>query len=125
MARTDYASAFRINAASGQAAQSPYAQHVEEMVIQILLTDPGERVDLPTFGCGLRRLLFAPNSDALQATAQLIVQQNLTQWLGSQIQVQAVTVDTGPNNDASQLLIEVQYVLVETQSLQTTSVQVS
>lgn len=125
MARTDYASPFRINVASGQAAQSAYAQHVEEMVIQILLTDPGERVDLPTFGCGLRRLLFAPNSDALQATAQLIVQQNLTQWLGNQIQVQAVTVDTGPNNDASQLLIGVQYVLVETQSLQATSVQVS
>ena len=58
MARTDYACPFRIDPASNQAAQSPYAQHVVEMIEQILLTTPGERVDLPEFGCGLRRLLF-------------------------------------------------------------------
>ena len=73
MNRTDYAFPFRIDPGSAQAAQSPYAVHVDEMIRQILLTTPGERADLPEFGCGLRRLLFAPNSDALQSTTQMLV----------------------------------------------------
>jgi phage baseplate assembly protein W len=125
MARTDYAFPFRIDTASGQAAQSAYAQHVEDMVLQILLTTPGERADLPEFGCGLRQLLFAPDSDALQTTTQLMVQRSLTQWLGSQITVQTVTVGPGPGGDYSQITVEVSYTLLETQSLQTTQVVVN
>lgn len=125
MNRTDYAFPFRIDPSSGQAAQSPYATHVDEMIRQILLTAPGERADLPEFGCGLRQLLFAPNSDALQATTQLIVQRSLMLWLGNQITVQTVTVTPGPGGDYSQIAVEVGYVLLETQSLQQTLVVVS
>ncbi len=125
MNRTDYAFPFRIDPSCGQAAQSPYATHVDEMIRQILLTAPGERADLPEFGCGLRQLLFAPNSDALQATTQLIVQRSLTLWLGNQITVQSVTVTPGPGGDYSQIDVEVGYVLLETQSLQQTLVVVN
>ena len=58
------------------------------MIRQVLLTDPGERVCLPTFGAGLRRLLFAPMSAQLQATTKMIVTQALKTWLGNQITVQ-------------------------------------
>jgi phage baseplate assembly protein W len=125
MARSDYAFPFRINPASGQAAQSPYATHVDEMIRQILLTSPGERADLPEFGCGIRQLLFAPNSDALQASTRLLVQQSLTQWLGNQIQVIAVTVGSGPGDDESQIVVQIQYTLLETQSTQLTEIVVS
>ena len=66
------------------------------MIRQILLTTPGERADLPEFGCGLRQLLFAPNSDALQATTQLIIQRSLDLWLSDQIKVQTITRRAGP-----------------------------
>ena len=125
MARSDYAFPFRINPASGQAAQSPYATHVDEMIRQILLTSPGERADLPEFGCGIRQLLFAPNSDALQASTRLLVQQSLTQWLGNQIQVIAVTVGSGPGDDESQIVVQIQYTLLETQPTQLTEIVVS
>ena len=125
MLRSDYAFPFRIDATSGQAAQSAYAAHVDQMIRQVLLTTPGERADLPTFGCGLRQLLFAPNSDALQATTQVLVQDSLNRWLGNQIQVQKVAVSGGQNGDDLQLLVEVDYVLIETQSLQTTQIQVA
>ena len=125
MARADYAFPFRIDPASGQAAQSAYAAHVEQMICQVLLTTPGERADLPTFGCGLRQLLFAPNSDALQATTQILVQQGLTTWLANQVQVQRVTVSGGPDGDDSQLVVDIQYVLIETQTLQTTQITVT
>ena len=125
MARSDYAFPFRIAASSGQAAQSPYAAHVDEMIRQVLLTTPGERADLPSFGCGIRQLLFAPNSTALQATTQILVQQSLNQWLANQIQVQKVSVTSGDGGDDSTLLVQIDYLLIETQSLQTTQLQVS
>lgn len=125
MARSDYAFPFRIDPASGQAAQSAYVGHVEQMILQVLLTTPGERADLPSFGCGLRQLLFAPNSDALQATTSILVQQSLATWLGDQVQVKKVTVNEGPGGDYSQLVVEIDYVVIETQSLQTTQVRVT
>src|ERR1700733_5467126 len=94
MIRKDFRYPFAIDAASGQAAQTDYASHVEQMIQQVLLTDPGERVCLPTFGAGLRRLLFAPMNASLGATTKLIVQQALNQWLGNQITVQDVIVTT-------------------------------
>jgi len=122
MSRHDYAFPFRIDPVSGQAAQSPYGTHVEQMIRQVLLTAPGERVDLPEFGCGLRQLIFAPNSDALQATTQLIVRKALDRWLGNQIDVQNVRVSSGPGGDESQIVVEIDYLLIETRSKETTEI---
>jgi len=122
MARHDYAFPFRIDPASGQAARSGYAAHVEQMIRQVLLTDPGERVDLPEFGCGVRQLIFAPNSDALAATTQLIVLQSLNKWLGDQIQVQKVAV-TRP--EPAQLFIQIEYVLIDTQAQRSLEMKVT
>jgi phage baseplate assembly protein W len=125
MDRSDYKYPFRIDPASGQAAQTPYDAHVEQMIRQVLLTAPGERADLPQFGCGIRQLLFAPHSQALDATTKILVQQALNRWLGSQIQVQKVTVGPPEQGDQAQLLIEIDYVLIETRTNKQTVVLVS
>jgi len=114
MQRHDYAFPFRIDSASRQGAQTSYESHVEQMIRQVLLTSPGERADLPEFGCGLPRLLFAPLSDALVATTRIQVQQSLNQWLASQIQVQQI--DVTQVDEGSQLLIQISYTLIETLS---------
>ena len=114
MDRHDYAFPFRIDLASGEAAQSPYAVHVDQMIRQVLLTAPGERADLPEFGCGLRQLIFAPHSDALDATTKLVVTQALNRWLSGQIQLTEVKV--APGNDESELLVQIEYLLIETQT---------
>ncbi|MFZ0304759.1 MAG: GPW/gp25 family protein [Terracidiphilus sp.] len=125
MNRSDYAFPFRIDPASGQAAQTSYPTHVDQMIRQVLLTSPGERADLPQFGCGLRQLIFAPNSDALNASTQIMVQQALNQWLGDQITVQQVTVATPSADMENQISIEIAYVLIETQSNQQVTILVS
>lgn len=125
MVRTDYAFPFRIDAASGQAAQANYGTHVDQMIRQVLLTARGERADLPEFGCGLRQLIFAPHSDALNATTQILVQQALNRWLSDQITVQKVTVATPAAGEENQISIEIDYVLIETQSKQQISILVS
>lgn len=127
MIRNDFAFPFHIDAASGQAAQASYQDHVDQMIRQVLLTDPGERVCLPTFGAGLRRLIFAPLTAQLQASAQMTVTQALTTWLANQITVQQVTVDTpvsDPDLAPGTIQITVSYVLIETQSVRQTQVQV-
>ena len=125
MDRSDYKYPFRIDPASGQAAQTPYDAHVEQMIRQVLLTAPGERADLPEFGCGIRQLIFAPHSQALDATTQILVQQALNRWLGNQIQVQNVSVGPPDQGDEAQLLVEIDYVLIETRSRKQTVVLVS
>jgi phage baseplate assembly protein W len=128
--RRDYAFPFRIDPASRQAAQTGYAAHVEQMVRQVLLTAPGERADLPEFGCGLRQLLFAPQTEALEATTRIQVQGALNRWLAGQITVQTVRVISGASAapeaqlDQGALLIEIEYLLVETQTNRQMQVQV-
>jgi phage baseplate assembly protein W len=127
VARSDFAVPFHIDAASGQAAQASYQDHVDQMIRQVLLTDPGERVCLPTFGAGMRRLLFAPLTAQLQASTQIIVTQALNAWLSNQITVQSVTVDTpisSPGLRDGTILVTITYVLIETQSVRQTRVQV-
>ena len=118
MKRQDYAFPFRIDLASRQASQAQgYERHVDQLIRQVLLTAPGERADLPEFGCGVRQLLFAPNSEPLAATAQILIQQSLRRWLAQHIDVQRVLVSAlADAPDGSQLLIRIEYVLRETMS---------
>lgn len=124
MARHDYAFPFRIGP-SGQAVRSDYSKHVGEMVRQVLLTAPGERADLPEFGCGLRRLIFAARSEALEASTKMIVQSSLTRWLGSVIEVKEVGVVPEDETPVEgELDVVVTYTVRETQTDATTTVRV-
>ena len=67
-----------------------YPEHVDQLIRQVLLTSPGERIDRPDFGCGVRRLVFAPNSEISAALAQVTIFQALTRWLGTAITVNDV-----------------------------------
>jgi Bacteriophage baseplate protein W len=119
MTRHDYAFPFRIDAGSQRGAEAAtYADHVDQMLRQLLLTSPGERTCLPEFGCGLRRLLFAPQSDALVATVQIQVRQAIERWLSDQVQLQKVDVVSGATDptsglDVGELRVTVSYVVVD------------
>jgi phage baseplate assembly protein W len=76
----------------GLSALAGAEDHVRDLIEQVLFTAPGERVNRPTFGCGIDRLVFAPNSDELIATTQFLVQGSLQQWLGHLIHVELVDV---------------------------------
>ena len=100
---------------TGHTAQTDLPGHIVDMIEEILLTSPGERVNRPTFGCGVTRLVFAPNSDALAATQQQVVQASLQQWLSDLIRVNAVEVTA----QDSTLLITVTYTIIQSQQQQT------
>jgi phage baseplate assembly protein W len=66
------------------------ARHVDQLMRQVLLTSPGERVNRPAFGCGLRAMVFGPNSEVTAGLAEVTIFQALTEWLGDLIDVERV-----------------------------------
>lgn len=72
------------------AEEDDYAAHVEQLIRQVLLTNPGERVNRPDFGCGIRRMVFAPNSEAAASLTEVTIRQALDRWLSSVIEVAGV-----------------------------------
>jgi uncharacterized protein len=81
--------------------------HIRDLIEQVVFTSPGERVNRPDFGSGLKQLVFAPNSDELATATQFLVQGALQQWLGELIQVETAQVES----DEATLQITVQYVI--------------
>ena len=77
----------------GRSAETAEDEHIRDMIFQVLFTNPGERVNRPDFGCGIKQLVFMPNSDALATATQFLVQGALQRWLDSVIQVESVDVE--------------------------------
>ena len=105
---------YRIGGRGRTAAAVDDDTHIREMIEQLLFTNAGERVNRPNFGTGLLQLVFAPNSDALAAATQFLVQGGLQQWLGDRILIESVQVDSGD----SALRVTVQYVVRASQTRQ-------
>jgi len=70
-----------------------YEKHAKHLIIQTLLTNPGERINRPDFGCGVKQMVFAPNSQITANLAKITIQQALNQWLGSVIVTHEVRVN--------------------------------
>ena len=49
-------------------------------MLQLLLTNPGERVMLPDYGTPLRRLIFEQNDDILKQQARQMIINSLEKW---------------------------------------------
>jgi hypothetical protein len=104
----------------GRTATTGDSDHIRDLIEQVLLTSPGERVMRPEFGAGLLALVFEPNSSTLAATTQFLAQSSLQQHLGAHIVVQAVTVE----NVDSTLQVTVRYSVIADGSSQQTTVVV-
>jgi len=92
----------------GRTATTTEADHIRDLIEQVLFTAPGERVMRPDFGAGLLALVFEPNSSTLASTTQFLVQSGLQRHLSDLIAVNAVTVE---NVDAA-LQVSVAYTVL-------------
>jgi phage baseplate assembly protein W len=99
---------------TGRTASTDPSSHINDLIEQVLLTSPGDRVNRPTFGTGTGQLVFAPNSDTMAMAQQKLIQACLQQWLSDLIQVRSVTVE----NDDAILRITVVYTVIMTQEQQ-------
>jgi uncharacterized protein len=94
----------------GRTATTADDDHIRDMIKLVLFTEPGERVNRPDFGCGLKQLVFAPASDALVAAVEKLVHGSLIRWLDTVISVEAVEVSSGEGT----LEIDIAYARLDT-----------
>lgn len=72
--------------------ESDYARHACQMLIQVLFTNPGERVNRPDFGCGLRRMVFSNGGPAAAGLARITITQAIDKWMATVIEVEKIDV---------------------------------
>jgi phage baseplate assembly protein W len=80
---------------------------VRQSIASILDTEPGERIMLPTFGCGLRRYLMEPNTLTTRTAMQQDISSALEQW---EPRIRLTNVAVTPDEDPSLVWIEIAYV---------------
>jgi phage baseplate assembly protein W len=91
--------------------ETDYSRHVRQMMLQVLFTNPGERINKPDFGCGLRQMVFAPNSVASANLLKVLINKSLIKYLGTLITLNSVEVE--PTD--STLNVNISYILKATQ----------
>ncbi|WP_018185013.1 GPW/gp25 family protein [Kaistia granuli] len=77
----------------GRSALTNADEHVRDLIRQVIFTNPGERVNRPEFGSGVKQLTFAPASDALAAATEQLIHGSLLRWLDAVILVERVSVN--------------------------------
>ena len=92
------------------AEQSDYDSYIRSLIVQVLLTAQGERINRPDFGCSIRRLVFAPMGTGLDSFLQSMIVEAMTRWLSYYVQTVSVSVAS----EAETLLVELEYVVLAT-----------
>ena len=71
---------------------------VKADLLQLLMTEPGERVMMPSFGTGLRRYMFEANDDLSRDRIAELVSLAISRW-EPRIVVNAINVKFGTDED--------------------------
>jgi phage baseplate assembly protein W len=78
----------------GRTATCTEGEHVRQLIEQVMLTSPGERVMRPTYGGALMQRVFEPGGPELLATTQYVVQATLSQELGDRLTVESLVLES-------------------------------
>lgn len=78
---------------SGRTATTNRSGHVRDLLEQLLLTAPGERVMRPEFGAGLQAMVFEPGGAEVATTLQYLAQGAVERHLGDVLALESLTVE--------------------------------
>lgn len=100
----------------GRLAWSEGEASVREGIEIVLKTERGERLRLPTFGAGLRRFLFEPNTTMTRNQLRERITKALLAW-EPRIRIESVEVEPHPE-DAEAAAVTIAYRLVATDAVE-------
>lgn len=101
---------FRIGT-NGRTAQTiSLDDHIRDEIMQLLLTNPGERQFLPKFGGGVRQLIFSNVNDLTLAKTKSIITESLSNWLGERIEIDKIDVES----QNEKVLVKLEYKVIRT-----------
>jgi phage baseplate assembly protein W len=99
--------------ADGRIAWSEGEANIREAIEIVLRTEERERINLPSFGAGLRRFLFEPNTVSTRFQIEDRITKTLQQW-EPRITVKSVEAEEDPR-DPQSAVVTIHYQLVATQ----------
>lgn len=106
---------FRIGSDGRMTTVKTLEEHVHDEIIQLILTNPGERPFLVDFGGGVRRLVFEPIDDATAAMSKAGLTQAINRWLGHRVTLEFIEVTTKD----STITVDVRYRVAGTEDSRT------
>ena len=83
---------FRIGKDGRTAQVSTLEDHIREEIIQLILTNPGERVVQPEFGGGVRRLVFENADEVTGGITKAMLTQAVSRYLGHRVTLEDLDV---------------------------------
>ena len=110
---------FRFHRRSGgtevSVATSQEHAHIQESILQILGTRPGERFMRPDFGSKLKDLVFEPNDTVLRGLVRHYVIDAIKRW-EKRVTISNVSFDeSGTTKDRNLLLVRISYRVIGSQ----------
>jgi uncharacterized protein len=84
---------FRIGNDGRAVQQSTLEDHVRDELMQLILTNPGERLFLPEFGGGVRRLVFENLDETTGAMVKATLTRAVSRWLAARITLEELKVE--------------------------------
>lgn len=101
------------------AEEGDYGSYLRGLILQVLMTAQGERINRPDFGASIRRLVFAPLGMGIESFVQTLVLDAVNQWLARYVrleQVKVTVLDTTIQIDIDYTVLaigETQYLTME------------
>lgn len=93
----------------GRAAQvQTLEEHVRDELIQLILTNTGERLFLPEFGGGARRLVFENVGEIEAGIIKAKMSQAIASWLGERLTIEDLTISV----ENALIEVEIKYRIV-------------
>jgi hypothetical protein len=86
-------------------------EHVRDEIVQLILTNQGERPFLVDFGGGVRRLVFEAADEATGAVAKATITQAINRWLGHRVVLEYISVKV----ENSTISVDIRYRLAGTE----------
>lgn len=100
--------------ADGRAVQvTSLENHVRDELMQLILTNPVERLFLPEFGGGVRRLVFENIDEATGAMVKATLTRAISRWLSNRITLEELKVDI----ESEKIEVDLKYRIAGTQDV--------
>jgi len=109
--------------ADGRIAWSEGEANIRQAIEIVLRTEERERINLPSFGAGLRRFLFEPNTVATRFQIEDRITKALRQW-EPRITVKSVEAEEDPR-DPQAAIVTIHYQRVATQDTAQVTINVT
>lgn len=84
---------FRVDTDGRMTSVKSLEEHIRDEILQLLLTNPGERHFVVEFGGGVRRMVFEKADETSAAMTKALITQSINRWLGHRVTLENLLVE--------------------------------